>query len=64
MGRMELLEVFISSLLIGLSIAAPVGPIGMLTLQRSLDQGTRAGLATGLVRRRRMPSMARLALTA
>lgn len=48
MGRMELLEVFISSLLIGLSIAAPVGPIGMLTLQHSLDQGTRAGLATGL----------------
>ena len=48
MGGMELLEVFISSLLIGLSIAAPVGPIGMLTLQRSLDQGTRAGLATGL----------------
>lgn len=45
---MELLEVFVSSLLIGLSIAAPVGPIGVLTIQRSLDQGPRAGLATGL----------------
>lgn len=45
---MELLEVFVSSLLIGLSIAAPVGPIGMLTIQRSLDHGTRAGLATGM----------------
>ena len=45
---MEWLEVFVSSLLIGLSIAAPVGPIGVLTIQRSLDQGPRAGLATGL----------------
>lgn len=45
---MDLLEVFFSSLLIGLSIAAPVGPIGVLTIQRSLDHGPRAGLATGL----------------
>ncbi len=42
------LEVFLSSLLIGLSIAAPVGPIGLLTIQRSLEHGARAGLATGL----------------
>ena len=40
--------VFLSSLLIGLSIAAPVGPIGLLTIQRSLEHGPRAGLATGL----------------
>lgn len=45
---MELLPLFASSLLIGLSIAAPVGPIGLLTIQRSLAQGPRAGLATGL----------------
>lgn len=45
---MELLEIFFSSMLIGLSIAAPVGPIGVLTIQRSLDHGSRAGLATGL----------------
>lgn len=45
---MELLAVFASSLLIGLSIAAPVGPIGLLTIQRSLEHGPRAGLATGL----------------
>ena len=45
---MELLPLFLSSLLIGLSIAAPVGPIGLLTIQRSLDHGARAGLATGL----------------
>jgi len=40
--------VFLQSLWIGLSIAAPVGPIGLLTIQRTLEQGTRAGLATGL----------------
>lgn len=45
---MDLLTVFASALLIGLSIAAPVGPIGLLTIQRSLEQGPRAGLATGL----------------
>ncbi|WP_457332953.1 LysE/ArgO family amino acid transporter [Rhizobacter sp. P5_C2] len=39
---------FFQSLLIGLSIAAPVGPIGLLTIQRTLDAGWRAGLATGL----------------
>jgi threonine/homoserine/homoserine lactone efflux protein len=42
------LLVFAQALLIGLSIAAPVGPIGLLTIQRSLHQGARAGLATGL----------------
>lgn len=42
------LTLFLSSLLIGLSIAAPVGPIGLLTIQRSLEHGPRAGLATGL----------------
>lgn len=45
---MEQLAVFASALLIGLSIAAPVGPIGLLTIQRSLEHGPRAGLATGL----------------
>ncbi|HEX7682554.1 MAG TPA: LysE family transporter [Trinickia sp.] len=39
---------FIKSLAIGFSIAAPVGPIGMLCIQRSLSRGFRSGLATGL----------------
>jgi threonine/homoserine/homoserine lactone efflux protein len=39
---------FFQSVLIGLSIAAPVGPIGLLTIQRTLDAGWRAGLATGM----------------
>lgn len=47
-GTMSSIELFLASLLIGLSIAAPVGPIGLLTIQRSLEHGARAGLATGL----------------
>jgi len=42
------LSVFAQSLLIGVSIAAPVGPIGLLVIQRSLQRGAAAGLATGL----------------
>jgi threonine/homoserine/homoserine lactone efflux protein len=42
------LALFAQSLLIGFSIAAPVGPIGLLTIQRTLQFGARAGLATGL----------------
>ncbi|MGN6826838.1 LysE family translocator [Paucibacter sp. M5-1] len=42
------LTLFLQALLIGLAIAAPVGPIGLLTIQRSLQQGPQAGLATGL----------------
>lgn len=45
---MDSLSLLLSSALIGLSIAAPVGPIGLLTIQRSLEHGPRAGLATGL----------------
>ena len=39
---------FIKSVMIGLSIAAPVGPIGVLCIQRSLSRGFRSGFATGL----------------
>jgi threonine/homoserine/homoserine lactone efflux protein len=48
MDSSEPLHLFASSLLIGLSIAVPVGPIGLLVIQRSLDQGPRAGLAAGM----------------
>jgi threonine/homoserine/homoserine lactone efflux protein len=43
-----LAALFAQSLLIGFSIAAPVGPIGLLTIQRTLNQGPAAGLATGM----------------
>ncbi len=38
----------LQGLLIGFSIAAPVGPIGVLCIRRSLADGARIGLLTGL----------------
>jgi len=35
-------------IVLGFSIAAPVGPIGLLCIRRTLAQGRAAGLATGL----------------
>lgn len=42
------LQVFGQAVVIGISIAAPVGPIGLLTIQRTLDRGPKSGFATGL----------------
>jgi threonine/homoserine/homoserine lactone efflux protein len=39
---------FFKALVIGFCIAAPVGPIGMLCIQRSLSRGFRSGFVTGL----------------
>lgn len=43
-----MLQLWLRSLIIGLSIAAPVGPIGLLCIRRTLANGRRAGLMTGL----------------
>jgi threonine/homoserine/homoserine lactone efflux protein len=40
--------VMFQAMLVGLAIAAPVGPIGLLVIQRTLNHGTAIGLATGL----------------
>lgn len=39
---------FIQGLLLGLSIAAPVGPVGILCIRRTLTMGPLAGLVSGL----------------
>ncbi|MGD8740853.1 MAG: LysE family transporter [Desulfobacterales bacterium] len=39
---------FIKGFVIGFSIAAPVGPIGILCIQRTLSEGNIQGLATGM----------------
>ncbi len=39
---------FLRGLLIGFSIAAPVGPIGVLCIRRTLVDGRLAGLVSGL----------------
>lgn len=41
-------ELFIRGLVIGFAVAAPVGPIGMLVINRTLTEGRLSGLATGL----------------
>ena len=42
------LSFFIKGLIFGFSIAAPVGPIGILCIRRSLTSGWPAGLLTGM----------------
>lgn len=39
---------FLKGLIIGFSIAAPVGPIGVLCIRRTLDCGLTSGLVSGL----------------
>lgn len=39
---------FIKGLIIGFAIAAPVGPIGVLCIQRSLHDGFKVGFMTGI----------------
>ncbi|MBW4465917.1 MAG: LysE family translocator [Pegethrix bostrychoides GSE-TBD4-15B] len=41
-------DFFLRGLILGFSIAAPVGPIGVLAIRRTLAAGWRIGLATGL----------------
>lgn len=43
-----MLPLILKSLIIGFAIAAPVGPIGVLCIQRSLHDGFKIGLMTGL----------------
>lgn len=43
-----MLQIFLKGLLIGFSIAAPVGPIGVLCIRRTLADGRAAGFVSGL----------------
>jgi threonine/homoserine/homoserine lactone efflux protein len=42
------LDLFVRGLVIGFAIAAPVGPIGMLVIRRTLAEGRLLGLLTGM----------------
>jgi len=42
------LDYLMKGLLVGFSIAAPVGPIGVLVIRRTLTEGRLSGFATGL----------------
>ena len=41
-------EIIIKGILIGLCVSVPVGPIGMLIIQRTFNRGRAHGIATGL----------------
>lgn len=41
-------ELFLKGFIIGFAVAAPVGPIGVLCIQRSLQDGFKVGLMTGV----------------
>lgn len=43
-----MIDYFIKGLLVGFSIAAPVGPIGVLVIRRTLTEGRLSGFVTGL----------------
>lgn len=45
---MDSLGIIFKGLVLGFSIAAPVGPIGVLCIRRTLDKGFRSGVASGL----------------
>ena len=42
------IDLFVKSMVIGLSIAAPVGPIGLLCIRRSIQHGPMLGFISGL----------------
>jgi len=44
----EIIHIFINGIIIGLFISVPLGPIGMLCVQRTLHRGRRHGFITGL----------------
>lgn len=43
-----MIEIIIKGIIIGLFVSVPLGPIGMLCVQRTLNRGRRYGIATGL----------------
>lgn len=43
-----MLDLVIKGIIIGLCISVPLGPIGMLCVQRTLNRGRKYGIATGL----------------
>lgn len=43
----EFVMLLLKSIILGFSISAPVGPIGLLCIQRTLSQGKSAGFLTG-----------------
>ena len=45
---LDKVELFIKGIIIGVSVSAPLGPIGMLCLQRTLNKGKFVGFVSGI----------------
>ena len=45
---MHIFEIIYKGIIIGIIVSAPMGPIGILCVQRTLNRGRLHGLATGL----------------
>jgi threonine/homoserine/homoserine lactone efflux protein len=48
LGRLKSVGLFLEGIVIGFAIAAPVGPIGVLCIRRTLAEGRVSGLVSGL----------------
>lgn len=46
--RLRMLEIILKGLIIGIIVSAPMGPIGVLCVQRTLNRGRMHGFVTGL----------------
>ncbi len=45
---MEVIVAILHGIVIGILMSAPMGPIGMLCIQRTLNKGRKSGLYTGI----------------
>ena len=46
--QIVLLEVIVKGVIIGIVASAPMGPVGVLCIQRTLNKGRAYGLVTGV----------------
>ena len=45
--HIDLMELALKGILIGIIVSAPMGPVGVLTIQRTLNKGRWYGMITG-----------------
>lgn len=48
MQEVDVLDEFLKGIIIGIIVSAPMGPVGILTVQRTLNKGRWQGFATGV----------------
>lgn len=48
MQEVDVIDEFLKGIIIGIIVSAPMGPVGILTVQRTLNKGRWEGFATGI----------------